>query len=73
MLIGFDPLDRYLREAERRLGGTALLFADKHGREVIETKQLTYVESPPPPPRELLRISTRPTRNLLLLLLVPRA
>ena len=35
MLIGFDPLQCYLREAERRLGGTALLFADKHGGDLI--------------------------------------
>lgn len=35
MLIGFDPLQCYLREAERRLGGTALLFADKHGGDII--------------------------------------
>ena len=35
MLIGFDPLQCYLREAERRLGGTALLFADKFGGDLI--------------------------------------
>lgn len=35
MLIGFDPLKRYLLEAERRLGGTALLFADNHGGDLI--------------------------------------
>ena len=35
MLIGFDPLRCFLREAERRLGGTALLFADKYGGDLI--------------------------------------
>ena len=35
MLIGFDPLRCFLREAERRLGGTALLFADKNGGDLI--------------------------------------
>ena len=35
MLIGFDPLQCYLREAERRLGGTALFFADKYGGDLI--------------------------------------
>mmetsp|Transcript_27593 Transcript_27593/g.44198 ORF Transcript_27593/g.44198 Transcript_27593/m.44198 type:complete len:1100 (-) Transcript_27593:1628-4927(-) len=35
MLIGFDPLQCFLREAEQRLGGTALFFADKHGGDLI--------------------------------------
>jgi U3 small nucleolar RNA-associated protein 22 len=35
MLIGFDPLQCFLREAELRLGGTALMFADKHGGDLI--------------------------------------
>eukprot|EP00227_Mantoniella_beaufortii_P013523 CAMPEP_0197574888 /NCGR_PEP_ID=MMETSP1326-20131121/474_1 /TAXON_ID=1155430 /ORGANISM="Genus nov. species nov., Strain RCC2288" /LENGTH=1092 /DNA_ID=CAMNT_0043137551 /DNA_START=191 /DNA_END=3466 /DNA_ORIENTATION=+ len=35
MLIGFDPLQCFLREAERRLGGTALIFSDKHGGDLI--------------------------------------
>jgi U3 small nucleolar RNA-associated protein 22 len=35
MLVGFDPLRCFLREAERRLGGTALLFADEHGGDLI--------------------------------------
>jgi hypothetical protein len=45
------------------------------GRGGIENKHSTNVESPPPPPRVcmsggLLRTSTRPTMNLLLLLRV---
>jgi U3 small nucleolar RNA-associated protein 22 len=35
MLIGFDPLRCFIREAERRLGGTALLFADEHGGDLV--------------------------------------
>ena len=31
----FDPLRCFIREAERRLGGTALLFADEHGGDLV--------------------------------------
>jgi hypothetical protein len=37
------------------------------GRGVIQNKLSTDVQSPPPPPQELLRTGTRPTFNLLLL------
>lgn len=35
MMIGFDPLSCFLRDAERRFGGTALFFADKYGGDLI--------------------------------------
>jgi U3 small nucleolar RNA-associated protein 22 len=35
MMIGFDPLRCFLRDAERRFGGTALFFADKYGGDLI--------------------------------------
>ena len=35
LLIGFDPVSCFIKDAEKRLGGTALLFVDKYGGDTI--------------------------------------
>ena len=35
LLIGFDPMSCFLKDAQDRLGGTALLFADKYGGDTV--------------------------------------
>lgn len=35
LLVGFDPVECFLRDAHHRLGGTALLFVDKYGGDVV--------------------------------------
>ena len=66
LLIGFDPVSCFIKDAEKRLGGTALLFVDKFGGDTIGVAfkpdavhveaalpdSMSWLSPPDPPSRE---------------------
>ena len=66
LLIGFDPVSCFIKDAEKRLGGTALLFVDKYGGDTIGVAfkpdavhveaalpdSMSWLSPPDPPSRE---------------------
>lgn len=66
LLVGFDPTGCFVSAAERRLGGTALLFVDKYGGDVVGVafkpkavhidaalpESVSWLPNPAPPSRE---------------------
>lgn len=68
LLIGFDPMSCFLQVAQDRLGGSALLFADKYGGDIVGVafkpdavhvdavfpKSLAWLPNPSPPTRDAI-------------------
>jgi U3 small nucleolar RNA-associated protein 22 len=66
LLIGFDPTECFIKDAEDRVGGTALMFVDKYGGDVVGVAfkpnavhadaalpdSLSWLPNPDPPARE---------------------